>query len=208
MKIDIFRAMVIEYVSNFITKYINGGNLHDIIADQSRDLPLALKIKIGTEIAKGMNFLHTREVIHRDLKSLNILLDDKYNVSIIDFGTSRVMDRDKLMTHAIGTVSYMSPEIFNNVQYSEKADVYSFGMVLWEIMARKTPFGELNSWNIPVAVTRGDRPVIPKEWPSSVSKLIVKCWDQKSKNRPPFGEILATLLKIQAAIADGTEMKV
>jgi len=118
--IQFYGAVTKEEKMMIVSKYIKGGNLHDLVSNLSIDLPLTTRIKIINEIAKGMAFLHAREIIHRDLKSLNVLLDDGYSVRIIDFGTSRIMDRDKLMTQAIGTVSYMSPEIFNNEKYTEK----------------------------------------------------------------------------------------
>jgi len=202
--IQFYGAVTKEEKMMIVSKYIKGGNLHDLVSNLSIDLPLTTRIKIINEIAKGMAFLHAREIIHRDLKSLNVLLDDGYSVRIIDFGTSRIMDRDKLMTQAIGTVSYMSPEIFNNEKYTEKTDIYSFAMVFWEVMARKTPFSELNSWNIPVMVTKGERPLIPKDWSQSISKLIKSCWDQKPSKRPSFSEILFALSKIQSSISDGS----
>ena len=124
---------------------------------------------------------------------MNVLLDED-GVKIIDFGTSRIVDRNRNMTQAIGTVCYMAPgsnlggelcfnkkEVFINDKhgYGEKADVYSFAMIMWEMTTRKEPFHEMPSFSVPVAVSEGKRPAVPKDCPEKWSKLMQVCWSQK-----------------------------
>jgi len=181
-----------------ITKFIKKGSLRNLLMDKSFEIPFNFKLKICIEIAQGMAFLHSKDIIHRDLKSLNVLVDEENSMKITDFGTSRIVERATLMTSAIGTVSWMAPEILNNEKYSEKADVYSFGIIIWEILSRKIPFEELPSWNIPVAVTKGERPTITKEMNPELVKIMKICWHQKPSKRPSFVEILQELNKLQA----------
>lgn len=103
------------------------------------------------DITNGMIYLHSQNqpIIHRDLKSLNLLLDsvvltdtDRINLKIADFGLARTNDTD-MMTGFLGTFHWMAPEIFDNKPYSLKADVFSFGICIWEILSRETPYKDL-----------------------------------------------------------------
>lgn len=185
----------------FIVQELMQANVSDILRTKAIKLDLGMKIRIALEIAKGMNFLHSHcNLIHRDLKSLNLLAVVKDDVDLIikicDFGVSRVIDKRNTMTGNVGTVSWISPEIFEQRKYTEKADVYSFGIVLWELYTRKIPFSDIHSFSIPVAVIKGDRPTIPKDCPSPLKKLIRLCWDAKPTKRPVFSKIIEHLQKI------------
>ncbi|KAH3759444.1 TKL protein kinase [Pelomyxa schiedti] len=101
-------------------------SLASFLAQNEIDLVTCLDIAMG--VTSGMCFLHAYHLIHRDLKTQNILLTDTLQVKIIDFGTSRIIDTASMMTTNIGTVQYMAPELFENKEYTEKADVYAFGI--------------------------------------------------------------------------------
>jgi len=172
--------------------------LRKVLSDTAVEVNFAMKLKWALQTAKGMEYLHSKQLMHRDLKSYNILLDEDKSIRIIDFGASRLVDAKSMMTSTIGTLTWMAPEIFNNQMYTEKADVYSYAIVLWEIMTRQMPFADLPSFNIPVAVTKGERPSFPKDvqtHPDAV-KLIKACWSGKPKLRPSFSEIVTELTRI------------
>eukprot|EP01105_Mastigella_eilhardi_P000001 TRINITY_DN0_c0_g1_i1.p1 TRINITY_DN0_c0_g1~~TRINITY_DN0_c0_g1_i1.p1 ORF type:complete len:807 (-),score=135.50 TRINITY_DN0_c0_g1_i1:689-3109(-) len=147
---------------------------------------------MAMEIAAGMNYLHSLNLIHRDLKSSNILVTDDTSIKIVDFGTVRVVNR-ALMTGNLGTVQYMAPELFNNHKYSEKADVYSYGMVLWEMLTQKVPYYDREVWAIPVSVVRGDRPIVPRNCHPTFRKILKHCWRSNPSRRPCFSEVLQWL---------------
>jgi len=109
---------------------------------------------------------------------------------------SRVVDSKAEMTKNIGTVAWIAPEIFAKRTYGEKADVYSYGVILWELLTRKMPFGDVESFSIPLIVSRGERPVIPKDCPPDWKKLIRAGWHQKPTKRPDFKTILQRLRKM------------
>jgi len=184
----------------YIVQELMDCNISDVLRLKPIILDIGIRLRIAIEVSKGMSFLHTHcNLIHRDLKSLNLLAsvsDADFTVKICDFGVSRVVDRRKTMTGNVGTVSWIAPEVFEQRKYTEKADVYSFGIVLWELLTRRVPFADIHSFSIPVAVIKGDRPSIPKDSPSALKKLIRECWQPKASKRPPFSKVVEFLSKI------------
>lgn len=169
-------------------------NLADFL--KSGEMNVMLSVSFAMDIAKGMAFLHSLGLIHRDLKTSNCLLTRDLNVKIIDFGLSRVVDVSKLMTANVGTTQYMAPELFENQKYSEKADVYSYAIVMWEIFTQREPFQDKPCWSIPSIVVKGERPAIPKFISPLLANLIKRCWDGNQNKRPSFEKIGDKLLKI------------
>lgn len=121
------------------------GSLGKVL--QTERLSYELKLAIALDCAKGMTFLHYNHVLHRDLKTDNLLVmsldvDSPQRVKITDFGASRMVTDEaaRSYTHAVGTPVYTSPEILNNQPYSEKADVYSFGILMWSLYMQLVPY--------------------------------------------------------------------
>ena len=154
-------------------------------------------LKIALHTARGMEYLHECNLIHRDLKSVNLLIDEHYNAKVCDFGLSRIIaPKNQNMTGNVGTVSWIAPEVFEKQPYDAKADVYSFGIVMWELYTKQVPFQDLNTFEIPMAVIKGERPPIPKECPKEYAKLMQSCWHKKPAKRPTFQKIVKSLLKL------------
>lgn len=177
-----------------VTEYMPKGSLNRILHDPTIELTWEMKRKIAIDAAKGMAYLHYRipSIIHRDLKSHNLLVDDVWKVKVCDFGLSRIITegQQNQMT-ACGTPCWTAPEVLNNLGYTTKADVYSFGIVLWEMATRAEPFAGMPSFQVLFAIAnKGVRPVIPDDCPADYKQLVVKCWDQDPNNRPDFKEII------------------
>lgn len=113
-----------------VLEYCEGGTLWSIL-QKSGELGWEERRNLALDTARGMNYLHERQVpiLHRDLKSLNLLLDHSKRVRLADFGWTKSLQN--YMTGKIGTYQWMAPEVISAFQYTEKADVYSFGIILW-----------------------------------------------------------------------------
>ncbi|TMW55670.1 hypothetical protein Poli38472_010552 [Pythium oligandrum] len=142
--------------------------------------------RIAADVASVMRFLHSLSpaVIHRDLKSPNVLLDKKGTAKLCDFGLVRTK------TTTAGTPSYMPPELLSGKPFSKAVDVYMFGVLLWEIFARDIPFRGFDVADIRRKVLAGERFRIPTiDCPEECQKLMKRCWDAEPSRRPTFEEI-------------------
>lgn len=175
-----------------LTEWMGGGSLFQEI--NKNHLLSATQLSIAAfDVARGMAYLHAVGIIHRDLKSLNILLDDNGHAKVCDFGLSRFQStEDKVYTQNIGTPHWMAPEILGGASnYNEKIDVYAYGIVLWEMLCKKVPYTGLEPQQVIGQVLLNNiRPAIPKTAPEGVANLIRMCWDRDPANRPSFQEIL------------------
>lgn len=179
-----------------VTEFISNGSLFEALQHKhgAPKLSSSHKTLIAIGIAHGMIELHRQNIIHRDLKSLNILLDDRLLPKICDFGISRFGNQgDEQMTKEIGTPHWMAPEIFESNHYTEKVDVYAYGMILWEMLTDSVPFRGRSAIQVATAVvTKNERPAIPSSCPGSLRKLIQLCWDRDPDKRPSFKQIYNT----------------
>lgn len=149
-------------------------------------------LPIALDVAKGMAYLHSRNVIHRDLKPSNILLTRDHRAKIADFGMS-VANTGQELTAETGTYRYMAPEVIRHESYSSNADVYSFGVCLWQLVTREVPFASMTPIQAAYSVAEGRRPVIPESTPNRLKEIITACWDQDAGRRPSFTYIAMAL---------------
>eukprot|EP00435_Cladocopium_sp_Y103_P034837 s2136_g9.t1 len=192
-----------------ISEFCAGGTIFALL-HQRKDLqlPWGQRLQVALDVAKGMNFLHRRQVVHRDLKSLNLLLtaplrsnEDIPAVKVSDFGLSRAFPsapQQVCMTSGAGTYHWMAPEVLSGQSYDEKVDVYSYGICLYELITRRIPYDTsgLEPVSIAVAVSRGKRPdpkVVPQDCPADLRFTMKCCWAHRPSGRPGFDTILETL---------------
>ncbi|KAJ9529577.1 hypothetical protein QJQ45_013916 [Haematococcus lacustris] len=160
------------------------------------DLRQVLTLCLGA--ARGMAHLHACRppILHRDLKSANLLLDDMGSVKIADFGLSKQQAHSprEAMTGGLGTYQWTAPEVLSHQHYSIRADVFSFAVVMWECLTRKLPYAGLAPFQAATAVVyQGLRPDIPACTPPSLAALIKACWAAVPDQRPSFNVVVADL---------------
>lgn len=185
-----------------VTEYMSQGSLYHLLHDPNVKISWEQVRKIALDAARGMAYLHLRTpaIIHRDLKSHNLLVDSSWKVKVCDFGLSRIaVDLHKTMT-ACGTPCWTAPEILRNARYTTKADVFSYGIVLWELVTRDEPFSGMPAFQVIFAVgTKGVRLPLPAICPPELIKLITSCWQEDPSLRPPFSDIITYLERISFA---------
>uniref|UniRef100_A0A1A8FUE6 Mitogen-activated protein kinase kinase kinase 12 n=1 Tax=Nothobranchius korthausae TaxID=1143690 RepID=A0A1A8FUE6_9TELE len=182
-----------------IMEYCAQGQLYEVLRAGRQIMP-SLLMDWAMGIAGGMNYLHLHKIIHRDLKSPNILITYDEAVKISDFGTSKELsDKSTKMSFA-GTVAWMAPEVIRNEPVSEKVDIWSFGVVLWEMLTGEVPYKDVDSSAIIWGVGNNSLQLpVPDSCPDSFKLLLRQCWNCKPRNRPSFRQIL---LHLDIASAD------
>lgn len=180
-----------------VTELMPRGSVYDLLRDKRIKLSFKRKMLIAKDAALGVNWLHRSkpQFLHLDLKAANLLVDNNWTVKVADFGLS-VVKKDaeaKKEKHGpIGTPLWMAPEVLMNKEYDEKADVYSFGIVLWEILTGEDPWGDIESLVdlVDAVCLEHRRPPLPKDIPQSLRDLINACWHPETDKRPSFEEII------------------
>ncbi|XP_020271702.1 serine/threonine-protein kinase STY46-like [Asparagus officinalis] len=189
-----------------VTEFMSGGSVYDFLHKQKGVFKLPALLRVATDVSKGMNYLHQNNIIHRDLKAANLLMDENEVVKVADFGVARVKAQTGVMTAETGTYRWMAPEVIEHKPYDHKADVFSFAIVLWELLTGKLPYEYLTPLQAAVGVVqKGLRPTIPKHTHPKLAELLEKCWQQDPAERPDFSEILQILRLIAKEVGDESE---
>lgn len=211
-------------VLGIVSEFMERGSLQQLLRSAKGDLPWWRRLAMLGDVAAGMAFIHSRDVIHRDLKSGNILVNEAFNAKVADFGQARMIDRSvTTMTERQGTPLYMAPEVISSSgHYSNKCDVYSFGIVMWEMLAEREPyFDQQNKQSILFQVAKNPefRPTVPSLADSSIARdplllslpdsasalmeqfvaLMRQCWSHDPAARPTFERLVGALQQLEAS---------
>ncbi|KAB2043223.1 hypothetical protein ES319_D01G001500v1 [Gossypium barbadense] len=187
-----------------VTEFMCGGSVYDYLHKQKGVFKLPSLLKVAIDVSKGMNYLHQNDIIHRDLKAANLLMDENEVVKVADFGVARVKVQSGVMTAETGTYRWMAPEVIEHKPYDHKADVFSFGIMLWELLTGKLPYEYLTPLQAAVGVVqKGLRPTVPKNTNPKLTQLLERCWQQDPTLRPDFSEIIGILQQISEVGDEG-----
>ncbi|XP_051265871.1 mitogen-activated protein kinase kinase kinase 7 isoform X4 [Dicentrarchus labrax] len=179
-----------------VMEYAEGGSLYNVLhgAEPLPYYTASHAMSWCLQCSQGVAYLHgmkPKALIHRDLKPPNLLLVAGGTVlKICDFGTA--CDIQTHMTNNKGSAAWMAPEVFEGNNYSEKCDVFSWGIILWEVITRRKPFDEIGgpAFRIMWAVHNGTRPPLIKNLPKPLESLMTRCWSKDPSQRPSMEEIV------------------
>ncbi|XP_020888622.1 raf homolog serine/threonine-protein kinase [Arabidopsis lyrata subsp. lyrata] len=185
-----------------VSEFLPRGSLFSLLQRSMSKLDWRRRINMALDIARSMNYLHRCSppiIIHRDLKSSNLLVDKNLTVKVADFGLSRNKHHTYLTSKSgKGNPQWMAPEVLRNESADEKSDIYSFGVVLWELATEKIPWENFNSMQVIGAVGfMNQRLEIPKDIDPDWISLIESCWHSNTKLRPTFQELMEKLRDLQ-----------
>lgn len=195
-----------------VTEILPRGNGEQVLRDASLDLSLFKRLLMALDVAQGMAWLHQSkpQIIHRDLKPSNLLVDENLHVKVCDFGLSAVKENgtEKLQdTDSVpGTPLWMAPEVLMGKPFDASSDVYSFGIVLWEMVTKEEVYPEFTSFGAfkRAICYKHHRPTIPAGTTPSLAALMERCWHREASQRPTFGEIIKLLegVIVDVAVSD------
>ncbi|KAF9161367.1 hypothetical protein DFQ26_004638 [Actinomortierella ambigua] len=217
LEIDLLERLRDRYIIQFyatayhenrlvlIMEFADGGSLKGAIESGRLDVAgngaWDEKMRISRDIARGLHFIHAQKILHRDLKSANVLLTKRLDVRLADFGLAVVKTQSSSKStgtggdeSAKGTIRWMAPEIFGvPPRYSTKSDMYALGMVMWEMAARCTlPFKDHYQNNVLIPlIERGNREILPDDTPTDYRHWVERCWEHDRFKRPEAFELFA-----------------
>ncbi|CAI5514261.1 unnamed protein product [Closterium sp. Naga37s-1] len=186
-----------------VTELMARGSVRDVLDQRGCGLPLPVALKILRDAVRGLDFLHRRGIVHRDLKAANLLVDENDVVKLCDFGVARLLPSKQAgqlcgeptaksrpdMTAETGTYRWMAPEVMEHQPYDHRADIFSFGVTMWEVITGDLPYTGLTPLQAAIGVLqRNLRPPLPPGLPSRISNLITRCWAADPAVRPDFTE--------------------
>ncbi len=180
-----------------VMEYMPKGSLFNLLRSE-QTLDWSTRYKMTLDMACGLAFLHAENILHRDLKSLNVLLDEHYHAKLTDFGLSKLKTETKTTTktqQSVGSEGWIAPELTDpDGKDSQKSDVFSMGITMWEIASRKIPYETAKSRAmIPFWMAQGKREDIPTDCPPKIAYLIKWCWDTDPSKRPTAAEAVKYL---------------
>eukprot|EP01119_Soliformovum_irregulare_P004195 TRINITY_DN15204_c0_g1_i1.p1 TRINITY_DN15204_c0_g1~~TRINITY_DN15204_c0_g1_i1.p1 ORF type:complete len:1031 (-),score=194.78 TRINITY_DN15204_c0_g1_i1:231-3323(-) len=181
-----------------ITEYCGGGSLYSLF---TTEISLSRKKSILLGIARGMLHLHREFIIHRDLACRNVLLSENHEPKVSDFGLSRIDTDENKTVSEVGPLKWMSPEAISEKKYSTKSDVWSFGVVIFELVTQAAPFPDMDGVEAAMAVCyKGLTLLPPKDCDPTLATLMQQCFKKDPGERPTFNDICHTLSATKSAL--------
>lgn len=184
-----------------VMEYISLGSLYRLLHLEKVELSWSDRLSIALQIIKGINYLHKHQpqILHRDIKSSNLLLENRYEgyfVKICDFGMAKTRDETtKELPSRMLTVAWAAPELWCGQSHTTQTDIYSLGIVYFEIATYQVPYAGWEEFAIRQSVLDGDRLELPDTVPDDFHSIIQKCWTHTPNDRPTCTDLIDILTK-------------
>ena len=212
--LNIFGACIEPNYYALVVEYMSLGSLFNVLQKKEILLSWTDRRSIALQMTKSVNYLHSILILHRDIKSLNFLMEkavDGYLVKISDFGlavirqeTSRQTTQGDSQRVGAGTLQWKAPEILKFGKPSKASDIYSLGVVFWELATGCVPYEELDEDTIIQGVKTGERLQIPHDVPLEFASIISSTWSQEASQRPSAQELIQRITSVQTVAAETT----
>ncbi|RIB27884.1 kinase-like domain-containing protein [Gigaspora rosea] len=193
---SVTRSKTNNYI--FVMSYMSHGSLNEYLSSDFENITWIMKGNILRSIVSGIKWIHENKIIHRDIHGGNILIKNKpYNFGysfVADLGFSRPAKKDSKNSEIYGIMPYIAPEVFRKKQYSFSSNIYSLGMIMWELTSGRRPFCD-RAYNVDLALSicDGSRPEITEDTPQCWAILMQKCWCSEPLERPSISEIYSEI---------------
>lgn len=191
-----------------ITEYMEQKSLKNVLDNKKIELKHIDRLQMSLDITLAIYYMHSRNprVVHRDLKSSNCLVDKFLRIKLCDFGISKIYEKmTQVRTNSSSTCFWMAPEFIMDGIFTEKSDIYSLGILLWEIFTRDTiPYKNMNEANFLIGNTEilKKRPLMPQDMDPGIKQLIENCWAMDPQKRPEISEVITSLEDLISKVSD------
>jgi len=187
-----------------VTEYLSLGSLDQLLQSKGNTITLQDLVSMSSDTARGMEYLSQQKIIHRDLAIRNLLVtvgtETQYLIKVADFGMSRITTNDQNYYRndsAVFPIKWSAVEVIKFSKFSTQSDVWSFGVVLWEIFSYgQIPYQGMSNLETTEAVKSGYRMAAPKDCPNQIIEMMSSCWNEDPEKRPTFKELNQRIFKI------------
>ncbi|RIB09285.1 kinase-like domain-containing protein, partial [Gigaspora rosea] len=167
-----------------VIEFAQNRDLHYFLNKNANTLSWLEKLKLLHKISRGLTFVHLHQIIHRDLHSGNILISERDKPAIADLGISKPVNESSDKNSIYGVIPYVPPEVLKGGKFTQNSDIYSFGMIIWEVISGCRPFSDRkHDEYLILDILNGLRPKIPINIPKDLIELMEKCWHQDPEKR-------------------------
>ena len=175
-----------------VTEYVELGSLTEVLKQMHRDMLWTVRLRMALDVARAMSFLHSNNVLHRDLKNANVMVTKTLQCKIGDLGLAQFIGLDNSSQSVVGTLEYVAPEVLAGGKYTFQADVYSFGVVFYGLATGHAPYTEcsLEADEMCKAIISGRLAIrLSPKCPKPVAELIMSCTSHDPNSRPSFIDV-------------------